>query len=335
MVNYSWRPKVVCYAECRDESMVYFAPHDQVVIKGHVALQQAVLHLCTGYKSAVAIAASLSDIYDNPQVLQLLGVLRQQGVVIDSKNCWEAYHPYTCNPMPFVSDLTNEEVLDLIYEGAKDRADKNKERTSWSKQLKRSFAELLLKRHSHRQFTGNGIKKEILTYLIWCSYGQTTPLLENVHRRTVPSAGGLYPLRIHVAVRTSCGSFGPGIYRMDQHKDVLTLVKKWKFSDHVKFARCFLDDSYVHDYAACVVVSAKIERETKKYSNRGYRYAILEAGHSAQNLLLACAEQGLGCVEVGGFSDEELKGVLSMDQNTFPLTTVFVGEISSKGGGRK
>lgn len=329
MVSHSWRPRVVCYAERCDESMVYFAPHNQVIIEGHVALQQAILHLCTGHNGAVEIATRLSHDHDDNQVLQLLSVLRQQGVVVDSKNCWEAYHLYTCNPMPFVSNLTDGEVFDLVCKYSKDEADKNKEHI-WSKQSKRNFAKLLLKRQSHRNFSGNGIDNEKLAYLVWCAYGKTNLLMESVYSRTVPSAGGLYPLKIHVVLRVSCGSSGPGIYTVDQQKDELGLIRKWKSPDHTKFAKCFLDESYIHNYAVCIVISANIERETKKYSNRGYRYAILEAGHSAQNLALACVEQGLGCVEIGGFSDDELKKALLMNVDTFPLTTVFVGEVTSQ-----
>lgn len=326
MINVSWRPRVVCYAERCDESMVYFAPHDQVVIEGQVALQQAVLHHCTGHNSTTEIAAILSEVYGDAPVLQLLEALHEQRVVVDSKNCWEAFHPYTCNPMPFGSALTDEESLSLVYEGTSAQNGVNEEHER-DQQSEGGLADLLVRRRSHRLFTGHGIGVDKLAYLVWCAYGQTSLLLGNTRRRTVPSAGGLYPIKIHVVIRISCGSFDPGIYCLDQDTDALVCIRKWKSSDHEEFLTCFLADSYVRSYTACVAVSATFERQTVKYSNRGYRFAILEAGHAVQNLLLASVEQGIGSVEVGGFVDEQLSEVLKLDQDTFPLTTVFLGTI--------
>jgi len=328
MDSHDWFPRIMCFADHQGDSMVYFGPHDQIEIEGYIEPQQALLRLCTGCNTAAEIINSLVADHDRDLLISLLQTLRDQKLVVDSRNCWESYHLYTCNPMPFVSNLTTEEALQLVLENAGNETGEVSEHLRDAK-TSGSIADILSKRCFCRQFTGEEISLEHLHHLVWCCYGRTTLLLDGLCRRTVPSAGGLYPLSIHVSLRVPCGSFDSGIYRIDSNSSTLVEVTGPALSGWTEFAECFLDDSYLHTCALCVAVSATFDRETRKYSDRGYRYSILEAGHAAQNLLLACSELGLGCVEVGGFSDEKLKHVLSLEDSAYPLTTVFVGKIDS------
>jgi SagB-type dehydrogenase family enzyme len=50
-----------------------------------------------------------------------------------------------------------------------------------------------------------------------------------------------------------------------------------------------------------------------KYGLRGYRFALLEAGHVVQNVLLACTALGLAAVPVGGFYDRPVDALLGAD----------------------
>lgn len=318
MLGSSWRPRVVCYAEYCDESMTYFAPHDQVVIEGHVSLQRALLHLCTGHNSATEIASSLSGAYDNAEVLQLLEVLRQQCVVVDSRNCWKAYHAFGSNPMPFFSSPSDEELQSLY-------------RTQSNCQVmecqSNGLLELIRRRVSNRDFTNKPISHDAMLRIVCAGYG----IADTIHvmgisvgRRTVPSAGALYPLSIHVVVCRSSIDGDCGTYVFDGAQ----LSKITKLFEDASWQKCFLEDTYVQTHSVCFVVSGNIQRQTTKYADRGYRYAILEAGHVAQNMLLACTEmENIGCVEVGGFFDEELANFLSLPTSSVPITTVFVGSL--------
>lgn len=60
-------------------------------------------------------------------------------------------------------------------------------------------------------------------------------------------------------------------------------------------------------------VDAVFERSTFKYGDRGYRYALLEAGHVAQNLNLAATALNYGCVNIGGFFDRKIDQFLGLD----------------------
>jgi SagB-type dehydrogenase family enzyme len=62
-----------------------------------------------------------------------------------------------------------------------------------------------------------------------------------------------------------------------------------------------------------VLFTAVLERPRRKYGERGYRLALLEAGHIAQNLCLVAAALELGSMNVCGFFDDRLNAALSID----------------------
>ncbi|MEU8776585.1 thiopeptide-type bacteriocin biosynthesis protein [Streptomyces sp. NPDC048606] len=65
---------------------------------------------------------------------------------------------------------------------------------------------------------------------------------------------------------------------------------------------------------------------TPRYGQRGIRFALLEAGHLAQNLLLAATALGLKTLPIGGFYDDELAVAAGWDGvYTQPLYLVPVG----------
>ena len=62
-----------------------------------------------------------------------------------------------------------------------------------------------------------------------------------------------------------------------------------------------------------IAVTAMVWRSRFKYGARAYRFVLLEAGHVAQNVLLAAAALGLAAVPLGGFYDREVDAVLGAD----------------------
>jgi SagB-type dehydrogenase family enzyme len=72
-------------------------------------------------------------------------------------------------------------------------------------------------------------------------------------------------------------------------------------------------DSLVSQSAALVIVSAVFWRSRFKYGPRAYRFIVLEAGHLAQNFLLAAAALRLACVPLGGFYDRRVDALVGAD----------------------
>jgi SagB-type dehydrogenase family enzyme len=58
-----------------------------------------------------------------------------------------------------------------------------------------------------------------------------------------------------------------------------------------------------------------LERSLWKYTDRGYRYVLFEAGHVAQNVNLVAESLGLGSLNLGGFFDDRIAALLGIDTN--------------------
>lgn len=317
MDSRNWFPRIMCFAESCGDSMVYFGSHEQVIIKGHASAQQELLRLCTGFNSAAEILDSLASSYDRKMIDSLMQTLHEQGVVADSRNCWRHYHQYGTNPMAFFSPPPDEQLRNLYRDQSFQQEKINEDS---------ALLKLLCQRESTRTFSDQPVNRSAVEKIACAGYGITGALSVMdmyIGRRTVPSAGALYPLQIHVVIRQPQSMGGRGVYVFDG----VQLVKIKESFDERAWKACFLDDVYVETHAACFIISADIERHTTKYADRGYRYAILEAGHVAQNMILACTEAEIGCVEIGGFYDNALSHFFS-HSSSIPITTLFIGHRS-------
>ncbi|MBI2231520.1 MAG: SagB/ThcOx family dehydrogenase, partial [Deltaproteobacteria bacterium] len=90
--------------------------------------------------------------------------------------------------------------------------------------------------------------------------------------------------------------------------------------------RAALDQTSITQAAAIFAISAVYERISSKYGDRGIRYAHMEAGHAAQNLLLQAVALGLGAVLVGAFNDGKVKRLLNLSKQETPLYLIPVGK---------
>lgn len=82
--------------------------------------------------------------------------------------------------------------------------------------------------------------------------------------------------------------------------------------------------------AAAFVLSGTFDKARPKYGERSYRFTMLEAGHVAQNILLAITCLRLGGYLLGGLADRPLRDLLQFDQpDEWPLYLIPFGVPSS------
>jgi len=149
----------------------------------------------------------------------------------------------------------------------------------------------------------------------WPAEGAVQPL------RSAPSGGALYPLELTVAARRVEG-LPAGLYHFDPLDDVVECVRDGPVA--IAATTPFAD--IAAGAAAVVIVSAVFWRSRFKYGLRAYRFTLLEAGHAAQNVLLAATAFGLGSIVLGGFYDGRVDGLLGLDGvNESSLVLVCVG----------
>lgn len=320
MSHYStvWRPRVSCYADESDDVRTYYLPCEQLVIRGNNQLQRDFLRYCTGYFTMEEILTKLSPLYNSQDLLELAEMLSENGVLVDSRECWRVYHSYSNNPMPLFEALSGQ-ALGELYDDVR-HAQRDWNDTCGSSTV---FSNLLRDRRTTRIFSGEPLGRKEIMDLCWITCGALDAYAwedNGLLRRTIPSAGALYPLVLHVLIRVPGHDILSGAYRYESELKLQTL---WKNED--VFKSCFIDDTYVSTCSACWIISGNARLVCRKYGDRGYRYTILEAGHAAQNLQIYCAEVGLGCVEVGGFYDKAVAELLNLPDGIIPITAVCVG----------
>jgi SagB-type dehydrogenase family enzyme len=128
-------------------------------------------------------------------------------------------------------------------------------------------------------------------------------------RRPVPSGGALYPLELYVAALAVDG-VGSGVYHYDPFRHRLARLGAAVRAD---VGLALVEPVLVETAAAVLVVTAMFWRTRFKYGLRGYRFAVLEAGHAAQNALLAAAALDVAALPVGGFYDRRLDALVGAD----------------------
>jgi SagB-type dehydrogenase family enzyme len=183
--------------------------------------------------------------------------------------------------------------------------------------------ELLQGRRSVREFGCGSMNLAQLSGLLHSGYGVTRAERGGPSLRAVPSGGALYPLELYV-LAAQVEKLEPGLYHFDPLEHDLERVRGAEAREDLLGSMIFRD--VAEQAAAVVVVTAMFWRTRFKYGLRGYRFALLEAGHVVQNLLLAAVAYALGGVPIGGFYDRALASALGVDGvDEAPVYAVCVG----------
>jgi SagB-type dehydrogenase family enzyme len=128
-------------------------------------------------------------------------------------------------------------------------------------------------------------------------------------RRPVPSGGALYPLELYPAVLHVDG-VAAGVYHYHPYRHRLARLAP---VTRAQVAATLVAPELAESAAVLLVVTAVFWRSRFKYGPRGYRFALLEAGHLAQNVLLVAAAAGVSALPVGGFYDRSLDELVGAD----------------------
>jgi len=196
--------------------------------------------------------------------------------------------------------------------------------------IEQSFTEILANRTSCRSFSGETLTlaqvSQILSAVRANRVGQTGAEGINIWFRPFPSGGGLYPTEVYVAARNVEG-LENGIYHYDGRAHELSCVaSSVPFSS---LAAAMSDEDGLTLGAGLIIfVSVLLERTVVKYSYRGYRFAMMEAGMVPLMINLAATGIGLDCLHWGGFLDDKVNRLIGL--NGFSESVVSSLIIGSK-----
>lgn len=140
--------------------------------------------------------------------------------------------------------------------------------------------------------------------------------------RVAPSGGGLYPLEIFFHT-TQIEGLASGLYHYHPERNSIRLLRDR--DETLGISKFLVQDNLAFDSSILFFFTAVFERSTFKYSNRGYRFVMIEAGHVVQNLILSAAAMGLGGTPIGGFFDREVDDFLELDGHRH--STVYLAAV--------
>ncbi len=194
------------------------------------------------------------------------------------------------------------------------------------------FGDVIEARRSERAFADAPLQLSDVAVLLHAAYGTTHELDVGApglgpQLRTVPSGGALFPLEVYV-LPWRVDQLPRALYHFDPLRRVLERLRQGELEEDVRAAMVY--DDVALGCGALFVVSAMFWRTRFKYGLRGYRFALLECGHLAQNLLLAATALDLAAVPLGGFYDRRVDELLGIDGvNESALYAVATGVRSS------
>lgn len=172
-----------------------------------------------------------------------------------------------------------------------------------------SLRQALLRRRSSRTFE-HAVTLQTISTMLYFSAGLRDPRHPSGANRFYPSAGARYPLEVYLAAWDVAG-LTPGLYHYYVKQHALeALLRTDVIAKDV--AACFVPD-WVQDGKCAIFLTAVFHRTQMKYSDRGYRHMLLEAGHLSQNLALLATATGVSCCSCGGYVDDAVSALLDID----------------------
>jgi SagB-type dehydrogenase family enzyme len=160
-------------------------------------------------------------------------------------------------------------------------------------------------RISTRQFASENVTLEDLSGILWSAYG----INREAGGRTVPSAFGIYPLKIYVVMAN-------GIYQYQPEKNELTPIAQGDYRQYTG------DD--MSPYAATAPLNLLFYADFSKYktgnagldtflAGAGDRFVAVNTGTCIQDVYLYCASEGLKTVAHGTIDEAKMKELLQLD----------------------
>lgn len=301
---------------------IFYTLDEKVTVEAPGKLVHQLIALCDGTRAGKEIARILKKEWDGVSVKELTRALRRKKILVDARQIGEETWRVITNPPRFPSRATDADAIELARK-AGERHRRDPSEIVYSAEVG-PLGSLLSQRQSTRSFSGAPVAFQDVINILWSAYGELKPKEDGRPRRTVPSAGALYPLIVHIALFKQTGDLQPAIYSIYLgHSGSVGF--RFVSYDVREFSRAFLNPIILEKAHGVIVISGSFRITGEKYGNRDMLYVPLEAGHAAQNVHLAAVEESVATVEIGGFVEKLLAEAINLQKHYHPLTTVVFG----------
>lgn len=200
--------------------------------------------------------------------------------------------------------------------------------------LPMALHEAIAARRSQRAPNGEALSLDALATILQCGGGVTARASValkdgsacDMPLRTNPSGGALYPVDLYVAAQRVKG-LDPGLYRFMNGDNALAPVTGGDAAAVTRLLHAIPSGTYdVAAVSAALALVLRPWRSKRKYGPRGLRFGLMEVGYIAQNVHLASTALGASSCDYGGFYDDEVNQVLSLDgSNEAVVHLIFIG----------
>ena len=188
------------------------------------------------------------------------------------------------------------------------------------------LSEAINRRVSVRAYRDKLLTLDELSYVLWSTQGVKEVTNRPVTLRTVPSAGARHCFESYILVNRVEG-VDPGLYRYlaVEHK-----LQEVNLDDDIaeKITQSCLNQRFVLNSAITLILIAVRYRMMWRYTERGYRYMHLDAGHVMQNLYLCAEAIDSGVCTIAAFDDDQLNNALGVDG--VEQFAIYVGVLGKK-----
>lgn len=161
----------------------------------------------------------------------------------------------------------------------------------------------------------NYVSEEILSYLLEVGSGMQSydPNDARYEHRMVPSAGQRYPIELYILLFKDVGTLKNGVYHYGVKNHVLEPIVIKPFTRDIRIH--LSDETSTANATGVICFSSIFSRLVDKYGSRGYRYALIEVGQIAQNIILAGTEKGIEIIPIGGVNDEAFEEYIGINSS--------------------
>lgn len=170
------------------------------------------------------------------------------------------------------------------------------------------LVDAILNRRSRRKYLPDSLSREELSFLLFATQGVQKELKQG-SLRPPASGGARHPFELYVAIFRVDG-IDPSLYRYLPFDHTLCLVE-----DRADLREASEEalEGQGWDSAATLFWTAIPYRTEWSYTVASHKLIALDAGHSCQNLYLACEAVGCGTCAIGAYDQEKCDRLLGVD----------------------
>ena len=174
------------------------------------------------------------------------------------------------------------------------------------------LTETLAKRRSQKTFASKPLSMEQVSQLCWAAQGITD---KESGFRTAPSAMALYVIHVFVVDDTGAHEYVPQPHAL----------RGLGVDNALDRLRTAAGQAPVKSAPLSMVLAMEPARLEAKCGKNAERYALIESGHVAQNVLLQATAMGLVSVPVGGIDESKVAEALHLPKCVRPVYVLPLG----------